>query len=105
MKIYISGKISGLPLEVSRLNFSVCERNLQRIGLDVINPMSKKYWKNRIFKLPWIVHMFCDILLLFQCQGIFFQSNWKESRGARIERKFAKMFGLVIVNELYLESP
>lgn len=103
MKIYISGKISGLPINDARLNFSICESNFSRIGYKVVNPMSKKYWWNRIFKLPWIVYMIFDILLLLQCRGIFFQRNWKDSRGSRIERNFAKIFRVKAMNDSYMD--
>ena len=98
MKIYISGKISGLNVEDARLNFSICEKNLTRFGYKVVNPMSKKYWWTRVGKLPWLVYMVFDIFLLFRCDGIFFQKNWTQSKGARIELKAAKLFGIKLIN-------
>lgn len=97
MKIYISGKIKGLPFDVAYFNFKTIENKLVNDGHKVVNPMSRKYIKNRVGKLPWIVHMFFDILLLMRCDAIYMQKNWLDSRGARIEFKFAKRLKLKII--------
>ena len=88
MKIYISGKISGLPNMEAWLNFDHVECVMDSIGIKCVNPMSKKYIKNRM-SLPWTIHMIFDIFLLIGCNGIYMQDNWKDSRGARIEYKIA----------------
>lgn len=104
MSIYISGKISGLPIDEARLNFSIYEKNLIRLGYKVVNPMSKKYWWNRIGKLPWSVYMFFDIILLSRCNGILFQTNWAQSKGAKIEFKAAKLFKIRNMNKVLIDG-
>ena len=89
-RIYISGKITGLSLADARENFSNAAFTVWWNGYEPVNPMSDVYLFNKIGKLPWCVYMFFDIILLLQCSGIYMQSNWRDSRGARIEYKIAK---------------
>ena len=89
-RIYISGKITGLDLKDARDNFYDAAFTLWWNGYNPVNPMRETYFFNRIGKLPWCVYMFFDIILLLQCRGIYMQSNWRESRGARIEYRIAK---------------
>ena len=96
-KIYISGKITGLDPKRSWMNFLKIEIDYTRLGIQVVNPMSKKYFFNRIGKLPWAVYMFFDIILLLGCRGIYLQPNWEESKGARIEYKIAKFLRFTII--------
>ena len=96
MKIYISGKISGLPLEEPHQRFDDAEALLESIGFDVVNPMKKD--------LPdaasWKEHMVQDISLLLDCDAIYMMDNWVESRGAGIEYDIAKRLDL----DFYFES-
>ncbi len=39
MKIYISGKISGLPLEEARDKFQLAENRLRMGGYEPVNPL------------------------------------------------------------------
>ena len=87
-RIYISGKITGLSLADARENFSSAAFTVWWNGYDPVNPMENSF--NRINGVPWALHMFFDIILLLQCRGIYMQSNWRDSRGARIEYKIAK---------------
>ena len=97
MKVYISGKISGLHYSEAAFNFSINENILNAMGHHSVNPMSKRYFFNRMGKLPWVIFMFFDIILLLGCRGIYLQPNWEESRGARIEYKIAKFLRYTII--------
>ena len=89
-RIYISGKITGLDLKDARDNFYDAAFTLWWNGYNPVNTMRETCIFNRIGKLPWCVYMFFDIILLLQCRGIYMQSNWRDSRGARIEYRIAK---------------
>lgn len=92
--IYISGKISGLDIEVARLNFASAKIRL--FPDIVINPMEIE----PMFGLSnWYCHMFADVWELFRCDSIYMLTNWKESRGARIEHFIAKLFKINIYYE------
>ena len=80
-KIYISGPISGLPLETVYNNFTNAEVNLLEKGYKVVNPFNNG--------LPttatWEEHMRADLKLLLDCDAIYMLEGWEKSRGARIE--------------------
>lgn len=82
-RIYISGKINGLPTHYYTQKFAQAEVQVQRFYSDnTISPLRirplfgiKRYW----------CYMFSDIVVLFKCDAVAFMDNWKDSRGARIE--------------------
>ena len=96
-RIYISGKITGLDPKRAWMNFLKVEIDYTRLGIPVVNPMSKRYFFNRMGKLPWIVYIFFDIILLLGCRGIYLQQNWEESKGARIEYRIARFLKFTII--------
>lgn len=85
MKIYISGPISGLPLETVYNNFTNAEVQLLEQGYEVVNPINNG--------LPttatWEEHMRADLKLLLDCDAIYMLEGWEKSRGARIEYALA----------------
>ncbi|MDR2009926.1 MAG: DUF4406 domain-containing protein [Bacteroidales bacterium] len=98
MKIYISGQISGLPLEETKAKFSNIESELVEQGYEVINPL-----KNGIpYNAPWEVHIAMDILLLIGCQAIYLLPDWAYSKGSTLEKKIAEFTGKQII---YQEVP
>lgn len=84
-KIYISGPISGLPLETVYNNFTNAEVNLLEKGYKVVNPFNNG--------LPttatWEEHMRADLRLLLDCDAIYMLEGWEKSRGARMEYALA----------------
>lgn len=86
MKIYISGKITGLNLKEAKKNFEEIEKLVNDLGHKPVNPMKHVKYDP---KLTWEDYILADIRLLFGCDCIFMQENWKDSRGARIERLIA----------------
>lgn len=96
MKIYISGKISGLSFHAALVKFCETENMLRDKGFtDIVNPM--KLHLNTI--KTWKEYMITDINALFSCDAIFMQPDWIISRGARIEYAIAKELGLRIIFE------
>lgn len=89
MKIYISGKITGLPLQETRERFADAQAFLDEIGFEAVNPMEKGLSDD----LPWEQHMVKDIELLFSCDAIYMMDNWMESKGAQIEYDIANRLG------------
>jgi hypothetical protein len=84
-KIYISGKITGLPYEKAFEKFERAENQLKAIGFEVVNPMKLDH-KNA---LTWSDYMRTDIKALMECDNIFLLSNWRESKGAILEKQIA----------------
>lgn len=91
-RCYNSGKIGGLNYLTALRQFEVADCAIRRVGLIPVNPLNNGLKPNR----PWICHMIVDILLMATCRSVYFQSNWRTSRGARIEYRLAKITGMVI---------
>lgn len=85
-KVFISGKISGIDYYVAYGKFSNAERILASMGYEVVNPMKicKKHWSwfRCMAKCLWAI-MFCD--------KVYQLEDWKDSKGARIEYRWAKL--------------
>jgi len=94
LKIYISGKITGLLHSDAEENFKMAEDYLlDKYDCVVINPMVQvPYLKGK----DWKEYMLDDIKLLFDCNCIYMLDNWTTSKGARIECSIAKKMGIDI---------
>ena len=95
MKIYISGKISGLPIEEVKRKFSNAAELLESLNLQPVNPLDNGLDKDS----TWAQHMGKYIETLLGCDGILMLCDWKQSRGADIERTIAKKLDMVILYE------
>lgn len=92
MKIYISGKISGLTESEYTSNFHKSYSELFKLKIvdysgNVVNPIDIK----PLFGIKkWLFFMISDIAALRKCTHIAMQKNWVDSKGAVIEYFFAK---------------
>jgi hypothetical protein len=91
-RMYISGKISGLEREEVERKFAEAEKELRESGWTPVSPLKNGVrWGEK-----WERHMAVDILMMLECEGVFFQADWKESAGARLERCIAEEKGMTI---------
>lgn len=96
MKVYLSGKISGLPIADAIQKFAFASNQIRALRLVPVNPMEKSLPADAC----WKEHMVQDIALLFECQAIYLQADWKESKGARIEECIARETNMIILEQL-----
>jgi len=96
VKIYLFGKISGVPLEEAIKKFDHYEFMLRVNGFEVVNPLTINEVREG---KTWIDYMKTDILELFQCKAIYMIKDWQQSVGAQIEYEIAKNLGLQIIDE------
>lgn len=89
MKIYISGKITGLPLQETRQKFADAQALLEDIGFEAVNPIEKGLPADA----TWEQHMVKDFELLLSCDAIYMMDNWIDSKGAQIEYDAANRLG------------
>lgn len=93
MKVYISGKISGLDFEEVKKRFLEAEEFLESLGIQAVNPL-----KNGLsVEDTWIKHLCRDIELLYECSHIYMMDGWQESTGACIEYDFAIRTGKTVL--------
>ncbi|WP_297409227.1 DUF4406 domain-containing protein [uncultured Alistipes sp.] len=94
-KIYISGRISGLPIDEVTAKFNEAEAKLKGQGYEVVNPL-----KNGIpVTASWEVHVAMDVLLLMGCKAIYLLPDWGLSKGATLEKNLAELTGKTIIYE------
>lgn len=88
-RIYLSGPITDNPKY--RDQFGGAAKELRRQGALVMNPAVLPGW------VAWEEAMSIGYAMLESCDTIFMLSGWKESKGARLERKWALQKGMDII--------
>ena len=124
MKLYISGKITGLTEQECELSFEKGEDYARSIGKDFINPfqaMKTRYWASKYLPLSmdgffnceaylisptdedaWVKFMLADLaILMTSCDTIYMLKGWENSKGARIEHFTALEMGIQVIYEEY----
>lgn len=89
-KVFISGKVSGLPYVYAQERFNRAASLFQ--GWEVHNPVKlcKPYWSWRRCMVVCLWH-------LVKCDMVVFLDNWQDSKGARIEHRVARLLGKKII--------
>lgn len=94
-KIYISGRISGLPIEDVTAKFEAAEAKLKVQGYEVVNPLKNGIPDNA----TWEVHVAMDVLLLMGCNAIYLLPDWSLSKGATLEKNLSELTGKKMIYE------
>ena len=98
MRIYLSGKITGLDKEVYSKQFARAESFYKTGGFDVVNPVKIGEEVLKINpKAEWQDFMQEDLKALRTCTHIALLEGWEESKGAKIEKAEAEKLGLEIM--------
>ena len=95
-KIYISGKITGLPFPEVKAKFQRMEELLEELGIMPVSPLRNGLTD----KHTWNEHMIKDVEILLGCDGILMLDDWESSDGAMIERYIAEKKGMDIWYEV-----
>lgn len=96
MKIYISGKISGIDITETRKRFAAAAKVTKKLGYEPVNPFENGLTEHD----TWKAHMLKDIADLLQCKAIYMLQGWQDSKGARIEHYIATEIGMPIMYEI-----
>jgi hypothetical protein len=93
-RIFISGGITNVPDYMTE--FKKAENELREIGYkSIINPA---YINSHLpVDLSYDDYMAISIAELSVCEAIYMLRNWKESKGAVREHRYASMNGLEII--------
>ena len=97
MKVYLSGRMSGLPDNIWYARFFGAQCGLERMGLRAVNPAD-----TLIARHPWLYRLvgyrltlWYDLQLLRRCDLFtMVGDDWQQSRGARLERMKAREWGI-----------
>lgn len=97
MKIYIAGKITGVPDYMRR--FSEAEHWLRKMYPDaeVINPAKVMWYLPTTTEYRTYIRV--GLSMLDSCDTIFMLRNWAESKGASLELQYALTMSLEIMYE------
>ena len=89
MRVYISGKITGNNNYIKE--FTEREITLRSMGHQVCNPVKiSKALEEKLGRMPsYDEYLQEDLKALDDCDAINMLDNWKDSKGANIERNFA----------------
>ena len=106
-RVYLSGRMSGLPEFAWWHRFSMAQYELEEKhkNVKVVNPA-----ETFIANMPWLYRLlgyrftlWYDLRLLKRCDMFMMVGNdWQQSRGARLERMKARQWG---ISELNLREP
>ena len=89
-KVYIAGKITGCDDFVEK--FTAAESKLRGEGYKVENPI-----KNKANSYKKYIDL--GLKQLSDCDYIYLLSNYKESRGAKLELQYAETVGIRVLKE------
>ena len=97
MKVYLSGRMSGLPSEIWRARFFGAFFGLKHRGIKSFNPadtiISRHPWLYRI--VGYRLTLWYDLMMLRRCTHFtMVGDDWQHSRGARLERMKARQWGI-----------
>lgn len=93
MKVYIAGKVTGEPKHSCALKFATAQKELEKRGYEVVNPIEVVGDLNA----DWKTAMRKCIAALVECDAICILPDWDESKGARIELELAIKLGLSLL--------
>lgn len=94
-KIYLSGPVSGRPLEEARVQFAKAEefllKHFGRENIEVYNPMKfNEYAPDK----KWQDYMHTCLAVLETCDVILMLKDWQNSIGAKCEYLYAEGCGI-----------
>lgn len=90
-RIYLSGKMSGMP-EMNYPAFNAEAARLRALGFHVENPAENSEQSS------WEDYMKAAIIQMLSCEVVVMLPGWSESRGALIERELALRVGLKVIS-------
>jgi hypothetical protein len=110
MKIYVSGPITGRPLDQAKAAFAAAAAACAARGHDVVNPFDVpphytcqcRHATNHLDGAggghDWGCYLRGDLAaLLDDCHAIYMLPGWESSHGARLELQVASAVGLQVL--------
>lgn len=97
-RIYISGKIGNLPIEVAKAKFDAYADVLRNQGHRPANPFDNGVETPEGMPLQeaWNTHMRADIIMLCESDECHMLPCWVDSKGAKTEHDLAVTLGIPV---------
>lgn len=95
MKVYIAGKVSGLPRDEIDRKFNESAKMLVKQGHEPFNPTVLPDYED----VPHDDYMHVCYAMIDICDAVYMQKDWQSSKGARLERQYAFDWDKQIVYE------
>lgn len=95
MKIYIAGKITGLPRCAVQYKFCMAAFALKVQGHTVFMPSVLPMYEN----VPHEDYMHVCYAMIDICDAVYMLADWQQSKGARMELQYAADWGKKILYE------
>lgn len=95
MKVYIAGKVTGLQKDEIFKKFYESGKQLKKDGHIVMSPAVLVL--NEGFEHEDYMHI-C-YAMIDVCDAVYIQKDWQQSKGARMERQYAKEWKKLIIYE------
>lgn len=101
-RIYIAGPMTGLP-NYNYHAFDAKAEELRAHGHTVINPadIGRAAFGGKLDPSKGALKslLSLELMALKSCDAIYMLPNWEQSRGARIEHRYAARWGKIIIEE------
>jgi hypothetical protein len=94
MRVYIAGRVSGLPYETVQAKFKAAENLLRASNFNPVSPLDHvncKASRREAMKKLMPIMLDCDAVLLLD--------DWQWSEGAQIEAQMAKYADIKMIFE------
>ena len=91
--VYLSGRITGLPITYVREFFEQAEKHYTSEGYKVLNPLRNGLTEGT----TWEQHMAKDIIMLQRADIIALLPGWRNSTGAQLEHEIAKVMNMGVM--------
>lgn len=101
--IYVSGPISAhraYDVEQNIRRGMHKGGELAKQGYAPIVPHGNSYRWTDVAKFDWREYLRIDLELLKRADSVYMMENWRESKGARVEERYARLLGKPIVYEM-----
>lgn len=95
MKIYVAGKISGLPRNEVEAKFEQARKRLVENGHSVFVPTVLPDYAD----VPHSDYLRICYAMIDVCDAVYVLKDWKDSNGARLELNYAKCNGKEVMYE------
>lgn len=91
-KIYIAGKVTGLPIAETTMKFGQAQKEIEAQGFEAVNPLAVV----NDFKTPWQKAMKMCIESLIKCDAVVLLHDYSDSKGALIEMNLAQSIDMPV---------